>query len=705
MSWRSRAASIYAAGLWLVAARALAAPGLSVTAFEGDLSQQRFVSLGGELSPVGNGARGTEWSTTLKAPGGQQRAVEFRAWSRTDGAGEHWSYSITNREPDLTVCEVTFPIVEGVCLGGSLKGNEVYWPSMYRGARVTDLVDEEGFRRQASDACKGVPYLYGAYQGDLCLPLFVQTGPGGAFGMTAMDPTSEVLTFIGTRSDTGMRYQVATHPQVRTGASWGFGEVLVSRSSHPDWHPYADRYREWLTRHGFGPRKMRGDVCTMIYGRWGELRVPEAIRWAKAYDARDVLLWVNLYGRGDQYYPCYFPEPKTGIAGMTDMLGQLRKAGLAPYFYTNGYLLSPLQQEGDAQDWQRKHPSDYPEWLAPGDHGYADTVAEFRKGYDFAGPWLQTPGELEARRVRRVSFQWGEFPAYWWHYRPFWAACVDSPDWRKLMRDTARLHAQMGACGMFLDQVGAIHPELCAAAGHGHDGESFGLWNRAYLELLKEVQQEGARDYPGFFLEAEGAADRYAQHMDKYLSNFGEPAGPPAYPQMLRYSAPWVRTDDGCIRPTTAAGSVRYVERALLLGSIFRVNGGQGEGPDDPNDPLLTGEAMKLLRAGIQTRRDLVPFMDDGRYMHTVGLQTKGCAEAAWFQGPAGVLIVARAGRNGAAVSVGPVEGLDLERAHEVDWRTGREGAVRVHRAAGRLAVTGLGEGYHLVVVPATARR
>jgi hypothetical protein len=691
--------------LYLVAARALAVPGLNVTGYEGDLGEQRLVNLSGELAPAGRTAEATEWTATLRADDGRRMAVHFQAWCRARAEGERWSYAITNREPGLTICGVTFPIVEGVRLGGSLEGNEVYWPSMYRGARITNLADADQFQRQAGAACKGVPYLYGAYQGDLCLPFFVQTGPGGAFGMTVMDPTSEVLTFIGSRSDDGMRYQVSTHPKVRTGASWRFGDVLVSCSSRPDWHPYADRYRAWLTRNGFGPRTMRGDVCTMTYGRWGDLRVPEAIRWARAYDARDVLLWVILYGRGDQYYPCYFPEPKTGVAGMTAMLGELRKAGLAPYFYTNGYLLSPLQKAGDSLQWQRQAPKEYPDWLAAGDHGFGETVASFRKGYDFAGDWLQTPGELESRRVRRVSFQWGEFPVYWWHSRPFWAACVNSPDWRKLFRDTARLHAEMGAAGMFLDQVGAIHPELCAATGHGHDDDSFGLWNRAYLQLLADVREGARPTCPDFLLEAEGAADRYSLHMDKYLSNFGEPSGPPSYPQMLRYAAPWVRTDDGSTRPGTAREAVRYVERALMLGSIFRVNGAQAEGPDDLNDPLLTCEAMGLLRAGIQTRRELVPFMDEGRYMHTVGLQAKGCAEAAWFSGPAGVLVVVRTRRNGAAVSVSPAGEVDAGRAYEVDWRTGKQAAVVAQRTGGRLTLQSIGQGFTLLIVPARAQR
>ena len=676
------------------------APGFTVTACTGDLSAQKAVVLSGELVKVSSRGDTTEWSCRPSA-GDAKLAITFRATCVSRGDTERWSYRIANDEPNVTVAEVCFPIIEGVRFGDSRDGNRVLWPSMYTGALVDALGSREGFEAQAKAACKGVPYLYGMYQGDLCLPLFVHMGARESIALTALDPTHEVLSFHGTRHDNGMRYEVSTHPRITSGKSWSFGEIEIRRSANADWHPVADRYREWLIAQGFRPpTPRRGDIAAFMYGRWDGLLPQEAIAWAKALDIHDVCLWLPLYGRGDQYYPCFFPPPDLGVAGMTGKLAQLRAAGLASYFYTNGYLLSPLQTPDDVQAWTKRCPNDYPDWMAKGDHGYAETAAKFRASNDYAGDWLQTPGGVDRLRVRRVSYQWGEFPLYFWHQRPFWAACVATPEWRKLFRDTARLHAQMGAGGIYLDQTSAIAPELCAAAGHSHDTDSFGLWNRAYLRLLEETQRTGEALSPGFFMEAEGASDLYAKYVDRFLCRFGpETYAPPNFPRLFRYTVPWARFDCGQVGCDDAAVMRAHVEKTLLLGGIFRTSGGAATGAEAP--PPAT-EAAGLLRAGVQTRRKLVPFIDAGRYMDDVGLRTEGCASARWFDGGAnGILIVANAEKVDASVSLRTAATLLVQSAHTLNWATGATAPCRVQRTPEGVTVAGLAPGLNIVIIPA----
>jgi hypothetical protein len=670
--------------------------------FTGDVGDQKFTAMTGELTRVSSRGATTQWVCHPSAADGSSPAITFRATSTLDGGCERWSYRVANDQPNATVCDVTFPIIEGVRFGGSWQDNRVLWPSMYTGALVDALDSQPAFEAQARTACKGVPYLYGMYTGDLCLPLFVHLGHSQSLAMTVLDPTHEVLTLRGLRNDDGMRYEVITHPKVRSGKSWSFGDIEIRRNDSADWHPVADRYREWLIAQGLRPpTPRRGDVAALMYGRWDGLLTGEAIRWAKALDIHDVCLWLPLYGRGDQYYPCYFPPPDLGVAGMTAKLRELREAGLASYFYTNGYLLSPLQTQADALAWSAKCPKDYPDWMAKGDHGYAETAAKFRAdGNDFAGDWLQKPGGVDALRVRRVSFQWGEFPIYFWHERPFWAACVASPDWRKLFRDTARLHAQMGAGGIYLDQTAAIAPELCSATGHGHDDDSFGLWNRAYLRLLQEVQQVGESISPGFFMEAEGAGDLYARYMDRFLCNFGPTVHPPpSFPRLLRYAVPWARFDCGQQGYDDAAAMAAHVQRTLLLGGIFRTTGGAATGPEAP--PPAT-EAAKLLRAGIVMRRKLAPFIDSGRYMDDVGMRAEGCACARWFDGGEnGVLVVVDTLEDGARVSLRVSRRLRLGEARRLDWQTGAASPAKARMDQQGISVEGLVKGFSLIEIPA----
>ena len=712
---QQRALALALAALaWVCGASAHSAPGFAITVYTGDVSAQKFVVLSGELTRLSSRGDTTEWSCRPSAAD-RKPAITFQATCVTRGDAERWSYRVVNDEPDTTVSEISFPIIEGVRFGDSWAGNRVLWPSMYTGALVDALGSQEGFEAQARTACKGVPHLYGMYQGDLCLPFFVHQGGGHSFAVTVLDPTHEVLTLIGTRHDNGMRYEVSTHPRVPSGKTWQFGEIEVRHSESADWHPVADRYREWLVTQGFRPpTPRRGDIAAFMYGRWDGLQPQEAIAWAKALDIHDVCLWLPLYGRGDQYYPCYFPPPDLGVAGMTATLAQLRAAGLSPYFYTNGYLLSPLQTDADAQDWTKRYPKDYPDWMAKGDHGYAETAAKFRAGYDYAGDWLQTPGGVDRLRVRRVSYQWGEFPLYFWHQRPFWAACVAAPEWRKLFRDTARLHAQMGACGIYLDQTSAIAPELCAATGHGHDDDSFGLWNRAYLRLLEETQRAGEAaltpsprvergpggEVPGFFMEDEGASDLYAKYMDRFLCRFGpETYPPPNFPRLFRYAVPWARFDCGQMGFDDAAAMRAHVEKTLLLGGIFRVSGGAASGAQAPPP---TTEAARLLRAGVQARRKLVPFMDAGRYMDDVGLTTEGCSAARWFDGGAnGMLVVANADRADASVVLKTTARLQTESAQRLDWASGVMSPCRVHRTADGIVAEGLAQGMNVIIIPA----
>ncbi len=673
-------------------------------AFVGDLSRQNFISLQGRLIQV-SGSKTEQAFRCRLSDGARKRAVLFQARCRRVPHGLRWSYTIFNSEKDLTICSVTFPTVENVRLSSSWEGEKIVWPSLCQGALIDDLTSQEAFVRQAKKACKGIPHLHGRYQGDLCLPFFVQIGGRGSFGIMVLDPTHEVVSLDGFRSDSGMRYQVTVYPKVPPGQRWHFGEIEVFTSPVADWHIHADRYRRWLIDQGFRrPQPDCCDVATLVYGRWDGLIVEEVMRWAEAFDVRDVGFWQQLFGHGDQYYPCYFPPPGIGVEGMRAKLMKLRQAGLSPYFYTNYYLLSPLQTAEDAQRWSQKHPKQYPAWLAKGDKGYAEAVRQFwSQGYEFAGPWLVDPAGILKIRVRRVDFKWGEYPVYFWHKRPFYAACVATPQWRKLFRDTARLHASMGARGIYMDQLAAMYPELCSAKGHGHDNDSFGFWNRAALALVRLVKDTGREIEPRFFIEAEGAADLYARYVDRFFCYCGR-MPKLAYPELLHYTVPWVRADVGFPPLRDPAETLRLIQRVFLVGAIFRLAGGGPTGPFDPQAPVFTGDAARLLKAAIRARRRLRPLFDGGRYMDDVGIQARGCSDARWFHSSRGVLIVAVADSDGAEVTLAGPPPVDVGRAWALDWLSGKRRPAAVARVRGALRVTKLSKGINLLIIPASSK-
>jgi len=680
------------------------APGLEVRVFLGDPAKQDFRTLVGRPLETKPTPTGLSVRYELRDESGGLWRISFEAEMSRDGDSVSWRYRTANQQAGATVCRVVFPIVRGVLIGGKWADNRILWPGKYVGARIDGLKSAEEFARQCRDACKGVSHLHGMYQGDLCLPFFVQTGKDAAFSVMVCDPTHEVIALDGYRRKDGMEYRVTTTPRVPFGAAWTFGEVKVITLEQADWHVVADRYRDWLVQQDFRPPVRHGDIAALMYGRWDGLKTGEAIRWAKALDIRDVCLWVVLYGKGDRYYPCYFPPPELGVSGLKAKLDVLRKAGLSPYFYTNHYLLSPLQTEADAQEWTSKYPEKYPRWLARNDHGYAETAKRFRARHPgFAGKWLETPGGILPLRVRRVDYHWGEYPMYFWHRRPFWAACVATPQWQKLFEDVAALHARLGAGGIYVDQIAAIRPELCSAAGHGHDTDSFGFWNRASLRLLRRIRREGEKNQPGFFIEAEGATDLYAKYIDRYLCNFKMPdPKSTSWPRLFRYTVPWARFDVGNCGYQDADKMKRHVEETLLLGCIFRASGGTATGPEPRNDPRLRSDAVQLLKAAIQTRRRLGPFIDKGRFMDDVGLKTTGCSKAAWFDGENGVLIAVKASGGDATVGLTTDrEDLNVRSAAAIDWQTGRKRRARTSMTNSVVSVTGLEAGFNLVVIPA----
>jgi hypothetical protein len=628
-----------------VAGQMTVEPVVSVKVAVGELASQDFRVVSAELVPEGNGEY---WSAQF---GNDGQGLSFRARRLGGGGQESWDYEITNASTDLTVSELTFPSTRPLRLSSSWGDETLVWPSLYQGALLTGLTSPEAFEAAARAAAKNNPYLTGRYQGDLCLPFCVQQGGGGAAALRVEDPTHEVFRLNATWAAEGMRYSVQTYPGLRPGDSWAFGRIQVLNLRGADWHTVADLHRTWLCANGFGPRPDRHrEVAALVYGRWDRLDPAEILEWAPRVGARDVLLWVVLFGRGDQYYPCYFPNEQTvAMVAMKEALGAMREAGLDAYFYTNGYLLSPLQTKADVEEWHARDPAAYPEYIADGDHG-----------------------------------------------RPFYAACVAAPEWRKLLCDTARLHAEMGAGGMFVDQPGAIHPEVCTATGHGHDRDSWGLWNRAYLELMQEVRAAGDAVHPGFFLEIEGAADLYARDCARSLGAFGPTLSGPAFPALLKYTVPWLMADQGTVSMTTADDEslADIVARTFLHGGSFRIGFPHNFAPSQIHE-----DGIAALASAVAVRRRLAAVMDAGRFLHGQGLDVSG-GEATWFSAGARVVVVVRVTAETGSVRLPPDLCTSPFEVTDLSWRDGTDEPVAVEvDDYGRRVISGLSEGLHLLVV------
>ncbi|MBP1449075.1 MAG: hypothetical protein JZD41_03550, partial [Thermoproteus sp.] len=69
--------------------------------------------------------------------------------------------------------------------------------------------------------------------------------------------------------------------------------------------------------------------------------------------------------------------------------------------------------------------------------------------------------------------------------------CPAAEGWKRRILEIARTVKDLGADGVYLDQIAAAPPYLCLDAGHGHPRGGGGWWAKAYRELLAQIAEEG----------------------------------------------------------------------------------------------------------------------------------------------------------------------------------------------------------------------
>ena len=255
-----------------------------------------------------------------------------------------------------------------------------------------------------------------------------------------------------------------------------------------------------------------------------------------------------------------------------------------------------------------------------------------------------------------------------------------------------------GAAGIYIDQTGAIAPEICGATGHGHDRDSFGFWNRGTLELLREIKAAGSAVQPGFFIETEGSSDLYGKYIDRSMGNFRPVEEDRCFSRLFRYTVPWFKGNLGTVDPSDAGGmeGVRaLLERTLLLGETFRfaINTNfDGAAPK-------TAETARLFKAALTARCALAAYYDDGLFMDDQGLKVDG-GTGVWFSASVGTLVAIQADQNKAGFSLAGVKNANPARARNLDWQTGTRKPVVCKQQSGTITVSRLSKGLNLVVIP-----
>jgi len=396
-----------------------------------------------------------------------------------------------------------------------------------------------------------------------------------------------------------------------------------------DWHRAADIYRDWylsVFKPAYVPKCLRElPVWAMVILK----QQNDEIAWpytdfdklADILEAHGIDV-VEFHGWGvgghDKFYPEYDPDPAMGgREALKTGLRLLRKRGIHPILYANGQLIDV----GTTAFWREKGRSLH---------------VQRRDGTPCREHWqkfIDVPGHT------------------------FDLACDTTPAWRTQMLSLARQALDLGAVGIFYDQIGYESPHQCFNPAHPHPvGQNIETTDRT--TLYGGIVAEMRKIDPEFAVMAEAFNDSLAPFCAAYQ---GHPSwGPIIYgawetdaienrfkgqdsdmfPEMVRYTLPWVVTTDRITSPVatrTRANQVAVLGIASDIEIRYKsdrryVEEGIPPPPDAYAKMITKADASVMRERPMTERRDYLRKLSafrrrfgdtvlSGRFVDTVGLK------------------------------------------------------------------------------------
>ena len=256
--------------------------------------------------------------------------------------------------------------------------------------------------------------------------------------------------------------------------SWHLDHPVALGLVQGDWFDAARQYRAWATQQawcGRGSRRERAlPTLTSSYGLWlsywggprgSAAAARELQRLINTPIKLDWRCW-HKCARGGAY-PDYFP-PREGEQGFALAKQQLSEAGVLTQLNLSGLFASP-----EAETWE----------------------GEGADRYALAAP---TSGDGSRELVRM---------------------CPSTPYWRSKLGVLARQAVQLGADGIYLEDLIGSLPLVCERAEHEHGAGSAGQWTNSVRAELKAV-----RDAVGeaIHLSTDGPGEPYLDIVDAFFS-------------------------------------------------------------------------------------------------------------------------------------------------------------------------------------------
>lgn len=288
-----------------------------------------------------------------------------------------------------------------------------------------------------------------------------------------------------------LSFDVPAPDMDRSGVPFAWPGVTVWQALRGDWFDAARIYREWASAEAAWwpkdadagrkdtPVWMR-ELCAWAQTGGAPAECVEAVKQMQRTLGVPIgFHWYNWHQIPfDNDYPHYFPT-KPGVA---DAVADLQAHQVHVMPYINGRL------------WDTR------------DRGTED--------YQFTSRAL--PSATKDAQGKPVTETYGSKEADDTPVR-LAVMCPTTELWQSVVRDTVlRIMNEVGAHGVYIDQIAAAAPVLCMDASHGHPVGGGHWWTRdGYWPLLREIRK---RMPAGHMITTECAAEPYAHVLDANLT-------------------------------------------------------------------------------------------------------------------------------------------------------------------------------------------
>ena len=540
-------------------------------------------------------------------------SADILIWLPENDCRTFWSLSLDNR----TGCElddVAFPAVDGVWLGESWQNDILVYPQ-FAGCRIDNPTEQLASDPQLIH-WKWQEYIYeynigqatgvkddrGAY--------VLRLNYSGRASMTWMDlydPEEGTGLYIACRNsglrmkalrmesfgktDPGTGLAVLHRPGVRDGM-WQSDECVLA-FHEGDWHWAADDYRAWFRTL---PRRISGVMRPAWFEKSPGLMAHYDFQYQGGgivHTFRDIpglmkkaldmgfshLLLAGWNEDGFDFgFPHYTPNHRLGTEQeLKDALSACREMGGHVCFYINSRLCNT---------------------------GFRDQQERIRES-----AVMNRDGSLfiEKYGADDISFA---------------SLCINDTAWRRHLASTVRyLTREIGADGMYLDQLAMATSCKCYHPGHTEHAGNPCAWNQGYEKLLGALAEDCAPE--GMALIYEGCNDAFGPYSGGQLISELHCPFRGRMPEVYKYTFPEQILVDmmnprrhSAMRPEhVARHSTELLHNAFTMGAYFWCYDLEWDNNwrDDPEQ----GERLKRF---VALRKSWLECCGQGTFTDTVGI-------------------------------------------------------------------------------------